>query len=342
MNKKYDVACIGHTLMDVQQHVDDDFIRQLSLTKGDRQLIEEARASFLFERMQAPLLTPGGSGANSMAVVASLGGCAAFNGRIGDDAFGEKFGEQMQHEGVHFSAPAPDASSLTGRSFIFITPDGQRTMNTVLGASHHFSPIDVDFNLIAQSRIVLLEGYFCDQPSARAAFEAALLHARRHGTQVAFALSSAACVARHDSYFRDVVREQVDIVLGNEEELMALFPSSADYVDARASLKTGCRLAFVTRGAQGAEVLAPGRQHNIKAAPDVSVVDTTGAGDAFAGGVLHELALGRSVIRAAKVGNLCAAEMISHDGARPRTRLSGFVAERLPTMSARAGSRISV
>lgn len=343
MRKTFDVVSFGHALVDVQAHVDDAFISRLGLKKNDMQLVTPAQAGWLFNQMPPAVVSPGGSGANSMSIVAALGGRSGFMGRIGDDQFGNVLQHHLKAQGVCFK-PNPlnmRKGAETGRCLILVTPDGQRTMNTCLGVSAEAGLSDLDGDMIRSARILLVEGYMFDSPATRHATEAAIDIAKSAGTKVAFTLSSESCIERNRAIFRPLVQSKVDILLANEAECLAFY-ETGNYELARLMVRRDCPLAVVTRGKDGANIFSGNGTAGIKAVSGVNVVDTTGAGDAFAGGLLYGLAQGFSPTKSGRIAALCSAEVISHMGAQPQADLKAFVeqglAQRQATRSARAKS----
>lgn len=339
--KSFDVVCLGHALVDVQARVPGSFLDVYGLPKNAQRLIDAAQAAWLYNVMPPGIECSGGSGANSMVIVAALGGRAGFMGRIGADALGDSFARDLHAQGVAYAPRVRRAADGgTGRSLIFVTPDGGRSMNTALGCTGATGVEDVDAEMIRAARLLLVEGYMYDSAANRAATEHAIEIARSAGTRVAFTLSAEGCIARNHARFAEAVRaRQFDIVVGNEDEFQTFYQTgSLDVV--RTSLKREVPLAVMTRGGAGAEIIKGARLTAVPAVAGVHVVDTTGAGDAFAGGFLYALARGRSIKQSGQVAALCAAEVISHLGARPAGDLRAAVAPvlaRQTTMSVRAG-----
>lgn len=322
--KRYDVVSFGHALVDVQADVSEDFLVRHKMNKNDMTLVSPAQAAWLYNQMPPATECSGGSGANSMAIVAALGGRSGFMGRVGSDSFGDIFVHDLKKSGVVYQPRQRDPDP-TGRCLVLITPDHKRTMNTSLGCSDKADHSDLDHDLIAKARILLVEGYMFDSPATRAATEAAIDVAKRSNTKVAFTLSSESCIERHRSRFLDLMADQADIVLANDGEIKAVY-QTGNLAMARLQAKQNCRVVVVTKGSDGAELLRGGQTVGVPAVPGVKVVDTTGAGDAFAGGLLYGLAQDMSPSRSMRIGALCAAEVISHRGARPVANLKEFVA----------------
>jgi sugar/nucleoside kinase (ribokinase family) len=319
--QEHDVVGIGNAIVDIIAHCDDAFLSRHDQRKGSMQLVDEAAVARLYAAMGPAVEISGGSCANTMVGIASLGGRAGFIGRIARDQFGDVFSHDVRSAGVTFTTPpAAAGSDPTGRSLILVTPDGQRTMNTFLGVSPQLGRGEVDAELIASARIVYLEGYLFDQPEAKAAFRQAAEIAGKAGRQVALTLSDPFCVDRHRAEFRQLIRGSVDILFANEAEIASLYQVNT-FEEAAAQAQAETRLAVLTRSEAGSVILSEGRQIAIAAAPVAKVVDTTGAGDLYAAGFLYGIATGRSLEVAGRLGSLAAAEIISHLGARPEASL---------------------
>ncbi len=325
MTSKYDVVGIGNSLVDVLARVEENFISQNNLTKGSMQLINDQQAVALYNKMPPAQETSGGSAGNSMAAFSSLGGKCAFITRLGQDELGNVFAHDMRAQKVDFIERERDTSLSTGRCLIMVTPDGERTMNTSLGSNLNFSVADLCEQTISQTRIVYLEGYLFDQPSAIAAYYKACDLARQYGAKVALTLSDSFCVERHRAEFLTLVKEKTDILFANESEIKALYGTT--HVDeALAAVSSHCGLAIVTCGAKGALVRSGQETHAIKAAAVNTVVDLTGAGDAFAAGFLYGYCQNLSIAEAGRIAALSSAEVISHFGARPEIPLNTLLA----------------
>jgi sugar/nucleoside kinase (ribokinase family) len=325
MTALYDVTAIGNAIVDVIARCSDEFLTDEGLTKGSMQLVSQERGASLYTRMGQAVETSGGSAGNTVAGVASLGGRAAFIGKVADDQLGEIFAHDIQAIGVHFDvAPLLDGPS-SGRSLINVTPDGQRTMCTFLGAANELTADDIDPALIENAAVVYLEGYLFDLVEARRAFAKAAGLARANSRTIAFTLSDAFVVERHREALHEFIRTQVDLVFANEAELLSLCQTD-DFEAAAKQLASEVKIAVITRGADGSVVLAGGQTYRVAAAPIEKVVDTTGAGDQYAAGFLFGLAHGRPFDICAKLGSLAAAEVISHVGPRPQTSLKDLAA----------------
>ena len=314
----YDVAAVGNAIVDVLAPADDAFLQAEGLVKGSMGLIDDARATALYGRLTGGVEASGGSAANTVAGVASLGGRAAYVGKVGDDALGEVFTREIRAGGVAFT-PAVGRGELTGRCLVAVTPDGQRTMSTFLGAASTLTPPDVDTAVIEDAAIVYLEGYLFDPEAARRAFELSADAARVGGGRTALTLSDAFVVERHRDALLSFLH-RIDILLANEAEVMALWRTS-DREEALARTAEAVPLAAVTLGAEGSVVLRREQRFAVAAARVDAVVYTTGAGDQYAAGFLLGLARDLPVEACAKLGHLAAAEVISHFGPRPQTPL---------------------
>jgi sugar/nucleoside kinase (ribokinase family) len=320
---QHDVCGIGNAIVDVLARVDDSFITQHGLAKGGMKLIEQAEAETIYAAMGPAIEISGGSAANSIAGLAALGGSAAFIGRIKADALGDIFAHDIRAAGVTFTTlPAKNGPS-TARCYVLVTPDGERTMNTFLGASVEFSATDIDREMIEGSAIVYLEGYLWDRPAAKEAFVMAARTARAAGRLVALTLSDRFCVDRHRESFLDLIRSEVDILFANESEITGLYQTN-EFETALKLAKRDCKLAALTRSALGSVVIAGDAIHSVPAQPVDEVVDTTGSGDLYAAGFLFGLSRGRTLPDCARLGSLAAAEVISHLGARPQADLKGL------------------
>jgi len=316
-----DVIGIGNALVDVLSHADEDLIVRQGLAKGTMRLVDEARARALYEAMGPGVEMSGGSAANTVVGVASFGGRAHYVGKVRDDQLGDVFGHDLRATGVGYDTPRATSGPPTGRCLILVTPDAQRTMSTFLGASVRLGPADVDRGLIARGKILYLEGYLFDPPDAQEAFRAAAALAHAAGRRVALTLSDPFCVERHRAAFLDLVQHHVDILFANEAEICALYQVH-DFDAALPHVRGHCELAALTRSAKGSVLVQGDRVHVVQAHPVDAVVDTTGAGDLYASGVLYGLAQGLDLPTCGRLGSLAAAEVIAHVGARPMVSLT--------------------
>lgn len=324
---RYDVLGIGNAIVDVIARAEDDFLVAQGMRKGGMALIDEPRAEALYDTMGPAIEVSGGSAANTIVGAASFGARTAFIGRVKDDPLGRVFGHDIRAATVAFDTAAAGNGPSTGRCYVLVTPDGERTMNTYLGAAQDLHPDDIDPDTIASAAITYLEGYLWDPPPAKAAFLKAAEIAHSAGRQVALTLSDSFCVDRWRDEFLNLMRAgTVDVVFANETELRALY-QTADYIDAVNQFRQDVGLGVVTRGEKGCLVVTYGRTFSVAAAPIAELVDTTGAGDLFAAGFLFALARERTHDDAARLGALAAAEVIQHLGARPERSLAAIAQE---------------
>ena len=323
-NPTYDVCAVGNAIVDVLAPCDTAFLEAQGLTAGSMQLVDARQSAALYDAMAAGVEASGGSAGNTVAGVGSFGGRAAYVGKVADDQLGGVFTHDIRAARVHFETPPLKdgaASGLaTGVCMINVTPDGQRTMCTFLGAANQLSAADVDAALIGASAIVYLEGYLFDPAPARAAFEAAAAAAHAAGRKVAITLSDTFVVARWRAELLAFIEASADIVLANEGELAALFETE-EFDAAAAQLAGMVEVAAITRGEAGSVVLRGDERVSVAAFPVAKVVDTTGAGDQYAAGFLLGLARGLSLEDSGKLGSLAASEVIAHWGPRPMTSL---------------------
>ncbi|MDP1736769.1 MAG: adenosine kinase [Caulobacter sp.] len=323
MPELYDVAAIGNAIVDVIAPCDDAFLAAQGLVKNSMQLIDEDQAEELYGHMAPGIETSGGSGGNTVAGVASLGGRAAFLGKVADDQLGEVYEHDMHAIGVAFDSRPLTGGPRTAHSLINVTPDGHRTMCTFLGASTELGPDDIDPLMIESAKIIFLEGYLFDPPEARRAFAKAAGLSRAAGRLMSITLSDSFVVERHRDVLLAFIETECDIVLANEAEVKAMFQTD-DFEAASQALVDRTRICAITRGEAGSMVFAGGTSHVIPAYPVEKVVDTTGAGDQYAAGFLLGLARGRSMDVCGRLGALAAAEVISHYGPRPQVSLEAL------------------
>jgi sugar/nucleoside kinase (ribokinase family) len=325
---QYDVVGIGNAIVDVIARADDAFLNEKKLAKGAMTLIDEAEADALYAAMGPGTESSGGSAANTMAGIASLGGKGAFFGKVRNDQLGQVFAHDIRAIGVSFESKAATSGPATARCLIFVTPDAQRTMNTYLGACVNLGPEDVDEAVVKNARVTYLEGYLWDPPRAKEAFVKAAKVAHAAGRKVSLSLSDAFCVGRHRDSFRDLVANHVDILFANESEITSLY--EVDSFDAALQAVRGsCEIACLTRSEKGSLIVAGDEVHVIDAARIGPVTDTTGAGDLYAAGFLFGWSHGQGLARAGRIASLAAAEAISHVGARPQTSLKALVKQKL-------------
>ena len=323
---RFDVVAIGNAIVDVMAPAHDDDIVRLDLAKGGMTLVDEARAHELYGAMAPAREISGGSAANTLAGLAALGARCGFIGQVADDQLGEVFAHDIRAAGIAFATPVRSGQPTTARCLIFVTPDGQRTMNTFLGASQ-FLPADaLDDSVIADAAVLYLEGYLWDPEEPRRAMRRAIATARAAGRKVAFTLSDAFVISRHGDDFRALIAAgEIDILFANEHELAAL-TGLEDFHAGIAALADTVPTLVVTRSEQGAHAVSGGEHAAVAAAPVAHVVDTTGAGDLFAAGFLYGHVRGLPLQTCLSLGATCAAEIISHYGARPEADLRALVA----------------
>lgn len=323
-----DVLGIGNAIVDVISHADDAFISENGLAKGAMTLIDADQAEALYAKMGPGVEISGGSAANTIAGIAGLGGRTAYIGKVADDQLGAVFRHDIRAAGVAYdSAPIADGAP-TARCLILVTPDAQRTMNTFLGASTELGPDDIDPALVARAQITYLEGYLWDKPAAKEAFVKAARLAGEAGRKVSLTLSDTFCVDRHRDSFLELIDGHIDILFGNEAELLALYQTD-NFNAALEAVRGHCDIAVLTRSEKGSVVLEGPNVYEVPADPVAKVVDTTGAGDLFAAGFLFGVTQGRHLAECARIGSIAAAEIISHTGARAEADLQALVASKL-------------
>ncbi len=312
---RYDILGIGNAIVDVVAPVPEAFLSKHDMRKGSMALIDTATADALYADMPAAQESSGGSAANTCAVAAGLGAKVAYLGKVADDTLGGVFRHDIAASGVHFPTPPLAGGAPTARCLIMVTADGQRTMNTYLGACVTFGEADVDAALVADAAVTYLEGYLFDPPAAQAAFRRAAACAHAAGRKVALSLSDSFCVDRHRAAFLELVSGHVDILFANEAEICALYECN-DFNDAIKLARRDVGLAALTRSEDGS-VITAGDETVLVAAVPTKLVDSTGAGDAYAAGFLAALTAGRGLAQCGRLGSIAAAEVISHYGARP-------------------------
>ncbi len=321
---RFDVLGIGNAIVDVISRTEDDFLIRHGMHKGAMMLIDEARAEAIYDAMGPAIEISGGSAANTIVGVANLGARAAFVGKVKSDQLGRAFAHDIRAAGAAFSTPPATDGPSTGRCYVLVTPDGERTMNTYLGAAQELTPDDVDAEMIAASAIIYLEGYLWDPRDAKDAFLKAAAIAHDAKRLVALTLSDAFCVDRWRDELLELIRSKVvDVTLANDAELRSLY-QTGDFDTAVAALRTDARLAVVTRSELGCLVVTPETVQAVPAFAVERVVDTSGAGDLFAAGFLFGLARGTDHATAARLGALAASEVIGHLGARPEGSLKAL------------------
>jgi len=320
-----DILGIGNAIVDVLSHEDESFILGHDLPIGGMTLIDAERAELIYAGTSAGIEVCGGSCANTVVGAASFGAQVAYVGKVRDDALGATFARDIRAEGVAFETRPSTEGPGTARCLVMVSPDGQRTMSTYLGACVELGPEDIDKDLVSRAAITYLEGYLWDPPRAREACQAAIAVAHSHGNRVALTLSDSLCVERHREEFQALVERDVDVLVGDEDEVRALY-DTASVEEAFAHLRGRCSVVAVTRSEKGSLVSHDGTIHEVPAEPVDQVVDTTGAGDSYAAGFLHGLTRGLPAPVCGQLGSIAASEIISHVGARPKVRLSQIAA----------------
>jgi sugar/nucleoside kinase (ribokinase family) len=319
-----DVVGVGNAIVDVIAQAEPELIERLELSKGTMTLIESEDADRLYAEMGAAMETSGGSAANTLAGIASLGGKGAYIGKVRDDQLGKVFAHDIQAVGVDYRLRPATEGPSTARCLIFVTPDADRTMQTYLGVSVLLGPEDIDPQAIGDAQITYLEGYLFDRDEAKEAFVKAAELAHAANRKVALSLSDPFCVDRHRAAFRHLVEGHVDILFANHDEITSLYETGS-FNEAVGHLVGHVEIGAVTRGAEGSVIVTADEIVEIPAQPVEKVVDTTGAGDLYAAGVLYGITRGYELATAGKIGSVCAAEIISHYGARPRIPLADLV-----------------
>ena len=324
---RFDVLGIGNAIVDVIARTEEDFLLKQGMHKGTMALIDEARAQAIYDAMGPAIETSGGSAANTIVGLASFGSRSAFIGKVRDDELGRTFAHDIRAAGASYTTPPAAGGPSTARCYVLVTPDGERTMNTYLGAAQDLHPADIDAELVAASAVLYLEGYLWDPKNAKDAFIKAAKIAHEAERTVALSLSDAFCVDRWRAEFLQLMRSgTVDLIFANETELHSLYQTS-DFDTAVAALRADVSAAVVTRSEKGCIVLGPEGTEAVPAFPIERVIDTTGAGDLFAAGFLSGLARGADDRTCGRLGALAAAEVIQHLGARPETSLRDLAGE---------------
>ncbi len=326
---RYDVIAIGNAVVDVISSCEEELIEELQLNRGGMTLIDEERADELYDAMGPAREVSGGSAANTLAGLATLGLQCAFVGQVADDQLGEVFRHDMRATGIDFDTPARAGEPATGRVLIFVTPDGERTMNTFLGAGQYLPAAALDEDLISSGAILYLEGYLWDPEEPRAAMRRAIEVAREAGRKVAFTASESFVIERHGDDFRSMIESGlIDILFVNESELATL-TGLEDFEAGIAEVSSKVPVLVATRSEKGAVAIAQGERAQVAAEPVDKVIDTTGAGDQFAAGFLSGYARGSDLKTCLRRGAIAAAEVISHYGPRPETNLRVLMEEQV-------------
>jgi sugar/nucleoside kinase (ribokinase family) len=322
---RFDVLTIGNAIVDIIANCEDDFLLRENILRGAMNLIDAGRAEHLYAAMGPAIQASGGSAGNTAAGVAGLGGKAAYFGKVANDGLGRFFRHDIHAIDVHFETRPLDAPPPTARSMIFVSPDGERSMNTYLGACVELGPEDIDPEVVAASKITYFEGYLWDPPRAKEAILLAAKIAHEHGREFSMTLSDPFCVDRYRGEFLELMRSgTVDIVFANESEVKSLY-QTASFEAALEAIRNDCALAIVTRSEKGSVVVTRDETHAVHAYPVEKVVDTTGAGDLYAAGFLFGLTNGRNLVDCARIGSLAAARVIQQVGPRPREDLKPFL-----------------
>lgn len=323
MNKKYQVVGIGNAVVDVIARAEDTFLDLMGIQKGIMQLVERQRGETLYAAMKERVQTPGGSVANTLAGLGNLGLRTGFIGRVHDDALGRFYADAMKKDGTDFVNPPVKGGELpTSRSMIFVSPDGERSMNTYLGISAELGPEDVSEDVAAEAEIVFLEGYLFDKDKGKDAFIRTARTCRAAGGKAGIAISDPFCVERHRADFLKLIENEMDYVIGNEAEIMSLYQNNDLEADL-AAVSAICPLVVCTRSGDGVSIIRDGQRTDIPV-DKVVPVDATGAGDQFAAGFLYGLATGRDMATAGRMGCVAASEVISHIGPRPEANVQAL------------------
>jgi len=320
----YDICAVGNAIVDVIADCDDAFLESYGITKGAMTLIDEARADFLYKNIGPGIEMSGGSAGNTVAGIAALGGTPTYIGKVKDDQLGGIFRHDMRASGVHYPTPASPTGPATARCLILVTPDAQRSMNTYLGACVELSAADIDSHLVANAQITFLEGYLFDKPKAQEAFRLAAKIAHEAGRQLALTLSDTFCVDRHREGFVELVRDDVDFLIANEFELMGLYQVPT-FDEAMAIARRQCNVVVGTRSEKGAVIANGDQTYQIEAETVPNVLDSTGAGDLFAAGLLFGVTHGLDLPTSGRIGAISASEVIGHYGPRPQRELKELV-----------------
>ena len=323
-----DVVGIGNAMVDILTHADEGFLATHNLIKGAMTLVDADQSASLYQAMGSTVEMSGGSVGNTMAGLASLGGTGSYVGKVRNDQLGSTFSRDLQSLGIDFSTPPAVDGSPTARCLVVVTPDGQRSMATYLGACTELGPEDIDADTIRSHSITYLEGYLWDAPQAMEAMVLAAQLARDAGRRVALTLSDSFCVDRHRDSFKELIREHIDILFANEDEVISLY-QVGDVHEAVELVRQDCPLTAVTRSEKGSIIATADESHPVDIMPVERVVDSTGAGDLYAAGFLYGITHGYDLQSCGRIGAIAAAEIISHVGARPETQLRELVTSKL-------------
>ena len=326
MDKRFDVTAVGNAIVDVLAEADDHFLASHNLPKGAMNLIDADMAERLYGLMGPGIESSGGSAGNTVAGIAALGGRAAYIGKVAQDQLGQVFTHDIRAIGVTYDTPQLQGGLPTARCLIFVTPDAQRTMQTFLGATTQLGPEDVNMDYITSSKVLYLEGYLWDQPRAKQAMRDAAVAAQKAGVKTSFTLSDSFCVGRYRDEFIELVNNHIDILFANEHEILSLYQVD-NFDDALQHVRGHCEIAALTRSEKGSVIVRGNEVHVIDAEKGVKVVDTTGAGDAYAAGFLYAYTHGHDLATCGKLGGVMASKVISHYGARPQGDLKALAAK---------------
>jgi len=325
MQNKFDVVGIGSAIVDILAMVEDGFLEKNKLTKGSMDLVDEARSKALYEQLGQTKECSGGSVANTLAGIASLGGKTAFIGKVAKDQLGNIFSHDMKSVGVRFASAPTEGGPATATCMVCVTPDAQRTMATFLGAATQMQPGDMDESVISASQVLYIEGYQWDMPAAKEAIRTGIALAKKHGKKVALTLSDAFCVHRFRDEFLELAKKDVDILFANESEILSL-TQKENFDDATRAVQGMCETILITRSEKGSVVVTKDKVEHVAGERVEKLVDTTGAGDLFAAGFLYGYTRGWADKDSAALGNRSAAEIITQLGARSMKPLNTLLA----------------
>lgn len=328
MTYKFDVLGIGNAIVDILVHVEDDFLKAHDIPRGSMQLVDEETSDKLYDQLGTAIECSGGSAANTIAGLASLGSKTAYMGKTKDDQLGHVFDHDINSLGITFTTEKDNSGVSTARCLVMVSPDAERTMCTYLGACVNLTEKDIDADMVAGSAITYMEGYLWDPEHAKAAFRKAMSLAHNAGRKTSLSLSDSFCVGRHKQEFLHLAEHEIDILFANEDELLMLYDTS-DITEAIKAVQQHCEVAAVTRGAKGCTIVSANEIIDINGYAVSNLVDTTGAGDLFAAGFLHGYSQGQDLTTCGRMGNLAASEVITHMGARPDVNLKQYMADNL-------------
>ncbi len=325
-NHDFDVIGIGNAIVDILVQTKDSFLKAKSLTKGSMVLLDEKQAEQLYGSIEHGHKTSGGSAANTLAGLAQLGSKSGFIGRVRDDSLGEIFTQDIRSAGACYETPPALEGPATARCLIFVTPDAQRTMCTYLGASVLLEPKDLDLSMVKKTKVLYLEGYLWDNPAAKRAFIAAAETCKSAGGKVALSLSDSFCVERHRESFLNLVNNHIDILFANESEIISLYQAK-DLKMAINNVRDRCEVTALTCGEKGSIILSEDNTYEINPYKMGTLIDTTGAGDLYAGGFLYGYTAGQDLIKCGAIGSLCAGQIVTQLGSRSQVPLKSLLAE---------------